>query len=73
VLNKEEVSALKRNMYLVLDDAGLYYIVKTFSPQEHKETERRKVYISAPQNEVLRVRKIVSATHRLLDYLVTFF
>jgi len=42
VLNKEDVPALKRNMYLILDERGLYYSVKTFRPQEHKETERRK-------------------------------
>ena len=60
-------------MYFILDDTGLYYSVKTFMSQEHKETERRKVCISNPQNELLGMRKIVSATHRLLDYLVTFF
>jgi hypothetical protein len=73
VLNKEEVSALKMNMYLILDDTGFYYIVKTFRTQEHKETERRNVYVSNPQNEALRMRETLSATHRLLDYLVTFF
>jgi hypothetical protein len=51
-----------------------YYIsVKKFRPQEHKETERKKVYTSDPQNEILHMRKMVRATHRLLDYFVTFF
>ena len=58
---------------LLLDDTGFYYSVKTLRPQKHKETERRKVYISDPQNEVLRIRKTLSATYRLLYYLVTFF